>query len=93
MDNSTISRAMLGIVAAALVSPVVAQNEPTSFLEEITVTASKRQTTLQDTPIAVSVLAADDLKQASVILASFLYHAAMRDKRMPRKPMPKPRVK
>ena len=30
----------------------------------------------------------DDLKQASVIMASFLYHAAMRDERLPRKPMP-----
>ncbi len=66
MDNSTISRAMLGIVAAALVSPVVAQNEPTSFLEEITVTASKRQTTLQDTPIAVSVVSGEDLKQSQI---------------------------
>jgi Zn-dependent M28 family amino/carboxypeptidase len=31
----------------------------------------------------------DDLKQASVIMASFLYHAAMRDEKLPRKPMPK----
>jgi len=31
-----------------------------------------------------------DLKQASVILASFLYNAAMRDERMPRKPEPVP---
>lgn len=30
----------------------------------------------------------DDLKQASVVMASFLYHAAMRDDRLPRKPMP-----
>jgi len=66
MTKLTVSRAMLGIVAAALVSPVVAQNEQTNFLEEITVTASKRQTTLQETPIAVSVLAADDLKQAHI---------------------------
>jgi iron complex outermembrane receptor protein len=66
MDNSTISRAMLGIVAAALVSPVVAQDEQTGFLEEITVTASKRQTTLQETPIAVSVVAASDLKEAQI---------------------------
>lgn len=29
-----------------------------------------------------------DLKQASVIMASFLYHAAMRDERLPREPMP-----
>ena len=31
-----------------------------------------------------------DLKQSSVIMASFLYHAAMRDERMPRKPEPVP---
>ena len=31
-----------------------------------------------------------DLKQASVILASFLYHAATRDERMPRMPEPVP---
>lgn len=29
-----------------------------------------------------------DLKQASVIMASFLYHAAMRDEKLPRKPLP-----
>jgi hypothetical protein len=29
-----------------------------------------------------------DLKQAAVVLASFLYHAAMRDQPLPRKPMP-----
>jgi carboxypeptidase Q len=32
----------------------------------------------------------DDLKQASAILASFVYHAAMRDDLLPRKPLPKP---
>lgn len=30
-----------------------------------------------------------DLKQASVVMAAFLYNAAMREERMPRKPMPK----
>lgn len=30
----------------------------------------------------------EDLKQAAVVLASFLYHAAMRDELLPRKPMP-----
>lgn len=29
-----------------------------------------------------------DLMQASVVMASFVYHAAMRDERFPRKPMP-----
>ncbi len=32
---------------------------------------------------------ADDLRQASVVMASFLYHAAMRDELLPRKPMPR----
>ena len=32
----------------------------------------------------------DDLKQASVIMASFVYDAAMRDAMLPRKPLPKP---
>ena len=31
-----------------------------------------------------------DLMQASVIMASFVYHAAMRDEKLPRKPLPKP---
>src|SRR5207245_10688851 len=30
----------------------------------------------------------DDLMQASVVLASFVYHAAMRDGMLPRKPLP-----
>ncbi len=33
-----------------------------------------------------------DLKQAAVIIASFVYHTAMRDEKLPRKPLPKPRV-
>lgn len=31
-----------------------------------------------------------DLIQASVIMASFVYHTAMRDEGLPRKPLPKP---
>jgi carboxypeptidase Q len=31
-----------------------------------------------------------DLMQASVIMASFVYHTAMRDQMLPRKPLPKP---
>ena len=32
----------------------------------------------------------DDLKQAAVIVASFVYHTAMRDEKLQRKPLPKP---
>jgi hypothetical protein len=35
----------------------------------------------------------DDLKQASVIMASFVYNAAMRDEMIPRKALPKPHTK
>ena len=31
----------------------------------------------------------DDLKQNAVVIASFAYHAAMRDEKLPRKPLPK----
>ena len=34
-------------------------------------------------------LVPDDLKQNAVIIASFAYHAAMRDEKLPRKPLPK----
>jgi hypothetical protein len=33
---------------------------------------------------------AADLQQASVVMASFLYHAAVRDQKLPRKPRPRP---
>ncbi len=36
----------------------------------------------------LEALEEEDLKQASVIIASFLYHAAMRDEMLPRKPLP-----
>ena len=32
----------------------------------------------------------DDLKQAATIIAGFVYNTAMRDEKMPRKPLPKP---
>lgn len=36
-------------------------------------------------------LIAEDLQQISVIVASFVYHAAMRDEKLPRKELPQPR--
>ncbi|MFQ5770488.1 MAG: peptidase M28, partial [bacterium] len=34
-----------------------------------------------------------DLIQASVIMASFVYHTAMRNEKLPRKPLPKPQAR
>ena len=67
MINSTRCRGVLGLVAATLVTPVVAQQEETAFLEEIVVTSTKRQSTLQEIPVAVSVVQADELKQSQVL--------------------------
>ena len=68
MANLTIRRSVFGLVVAALAAPVFAQQQSDStFLEEIVVTSSKRETTLQEIPIAVSVLQADELKQSQVM--------------------------
>ncbi len=67
MTNSIRCRGILGLVAATLVTPVVAQQEETTFLEEIVVTSTKRQSTLQEIPVAVSVVQADELKQSQVL--------------------------
>lgn len=66
MAKPNLYRGILGIIAATLAVPVVAQNEGISLLDEIVVTSSKRQTTLQDTPIAVSVISATDLKESQI---------------------------
>ena len=36
-------------------------------------------------------LVADDMKQIATVVASFVYNAAMRDEKLPRKPLPQPR--
>lgn len=67
MINSTRFRGILGFVAATLVTPAVAQQEAPTFLEEIVVTSTKRESTLQEISVAVSVVTADELKQSQVL--------------------------
>jgi len=67
MVSSIVGRGVLGIVAATFVIPVIAQDAPVSFMEEIIVTSTKRQSTLQEIPVAVSVITADDLKQTQIL--------------------------
>jgi outer membrane receptor protein involved in Fe transport len=66
MINSTLCRVTLGLVAAMLATPVIAQDD-VSFIEEIVVTSTKRQSTLQEIPVAVSVVQAADLKESQVL--------------------------
>ena len=65
MTNSSICRGVLGLITLSLVTPVVAQDTP--FIEEITVTSTKRQSTLQEIPVAVSVVQFEDLQQSQVL--------------------------
>ncbi len=55
----------LGAVVAAPVAAQTADEEPV-FIEEIITTATKREQTLQETPVAVSVVSAESMQQAQV---------------------------
>jgi iron complex outermembrane receptor protein len=60
------SVSIAAMMAGALVRPVSAQeSSPITGLEEVTVTATRRITTLQETPIAVTALSADALAAAN----------------------------
>ncbi|MDH3482007.1 MAG: TonB-dependent receptor plug domain-containing protein, partial [Gammaproteobacteria bacterium] len=65
MSHTTLCRGILGLVAATLVTPVVAQDD-VGVLEEIVVTSTKRQSTLQEIPVAVSVVQVEDIQQSQI---------------------------
>jgi len=67
MGNLTTCRGLFGLVVAALAAPVLAQQDDATFLEEIVVTSSKRESTLQEIPIAVSVIQASEIEEANVL--------------------------
>ncbi|MFT7289215.1 MAG: iron complex outermembrane receptor protein, partial [Halieaceae bacterium] len=50
-------------VAAISAGPVVAQ----SLIEEVIVTAQKRETTLSDTPIAITALTSDQMNALGIV--------------------------
>ena len=56
------------MLAAALTLPasVIAQDEPVATLEQIVVTATRREQSIQDVPAAVSAMSGDDLVSAGV---------------------------
>jgi len=59
---------ILGLATAGFISLVSANVLAQDFvLEEILVTATKRQQTLQETPVAVSVTSADTIKKAQIL--------------------------
>jgi outer membrane receptor protein involved in Fe transport len=62
----TYSNVCCGILAATLITPVFAQDDEVTMIDEIVVTSTKRQSTLQEIPVAVSVVQAVDLKRSQV---------------------------
>lgn len=60
------SKFFCGTCLVALGMPAFAQTAPANGLEEIVVTAQKREQNLQDVPIAISALSADKLQKLNV---------------------------
>lgn len=72
MANSMIAKGMtrgtLFLIAVSLGAPVMAQDdELPDIIEEIVVVSTKRESTLQEVPVAVSVVQAQDLQQSQVL--------------------------
>jgi len=68
MTIKTISRGAFAVIATIIVMPVFAQEQSdVAIFEEILVTATKREQTLQEVPVAVSVVSADVMNDALVL--------------------------
>jgi outer membrane receptor protein involved in Fe transport len=65
MIDRPILRSAITFLAVSIALPVIAQEEVQLF-EEIIVTASKRAQTLQEIPVAVSVVAADAIRDSQI---------------------------
>jgi iron complex outermembrane receptor protein len=58
--------ALLGASALAVAGPAFAQAQPGSAVEEVIVTALKRSTNIQETPIAISAVTAATIANSGV---------------------------
>jgi len=68
MTIKTISRGVFAMIATCVAMPVLAQEQSdVAIFEEILVTATKREQTLQEVPVAVSVVSADVMNDAQVL--------------------------
>ena len=64
MNNRNTALFAAALLASAVLIP--AASAQVGFLEEVIVTAEKRETTIQDTPIAVSAFSQDDLERGLI---------------------------
>ena len=70
MSENRVHQKLLGIFAAILIAPftvgataVSAQEDRATALEEVIVTAQKREESLQDAPLAITAFTADDMER------------------------------
>ncbi len=54
------------VVAASLATPTMVQAQSSLALEEVVVTAQRRNESLQDVPISVTAITADDLASKGI---------------------------
>ena len=67
MYRQSLLTGLSAVLATSFAAPAMAQNdEVPQFIEEIVVLATKREQTLQEVPVAVSVISADTIDQAQV---------------------------
>ena len=68
MTKTPLSAGALASLAMIVAVPVAAQTGPEEpvFIEEIITTATKREQTLQETPVAVTVIGAEAMQRAQV---------------------------
>jgi len=64
MLRTTIVKYCSGLLAAFIISPIFAQTN--NQIEEVVVVATKREQTLQEVPVAVSVVSADQVEKAQI---------------------------
>ncbi len=66
MTNSTLNRGAFAIITVFFAIPTLAQDATVPLIEQITVTASKSESTLQEIPVAVSVVTGEEIEQSQV---------------------------
>lgn len=66
MPNHLIARSVVALLMSSTALPALAQDQAGSAIEEIVVTAQKREESLQDTPISIAAFGAQDLENKGI---------------------------
>ena len=66
MPNHLIARSIVTLLMTSTALPALAQDQGGSAIEEIVVTAQKREESLQDTPISIAAFSARDLENKGI---------------------------